>query len=195
MDDRAYREWQALLAQDIVYRIPLRTAVSRKDGTGFDHSLLMNDTWATIDLRVRRLMGDYAWAEDPPSRTRPSSRTSRSNQASSLMRSTSALTSYCFERSAICQCPRSSRRGAKTSCGANRKAAGGLPAARFSLTTPSSPATIYRCLLGLDGTARRSTVQGLSSAFDCISRAVGHRILDATKLQMRSSMTKSETSD
>lgn len=70
MDGGAYREWQALLAKDITYRIPLRTAVSRKDGTGFDGSLLMNDTWATIDVRIRRLTGDYAWAEDPPSRMR-----------------------------------------------------------------------------------------------------------------------------
>lgn len=30
----------------------------------------MNDKCATIDVRIRRLTGDYAWAEDPPSRTR-----------------------------------------------------------------------------------------------------------------------------
>ncbi|MGA2395469.1 MAG: aromatic-ring-hydroxylating dioxygenase subunit beta [Candidatus Lustribacter sp.] len=70
LDGGAYREWQALLSEDITYQIPLRTAVSRKDGTGFDQSLLMNDTWATIDVRIRRLTGDYAWAEDPPSRMR-----------------------------------------------------------------------------------------------------------------------------
>jgi 3-phenylpropionate/cinnamic acid dioxygenase small subunit len=73
LDDTNYSEWlESCLADDLEYRIPIRTTRVRTPGgsefseTGFH----MTDTYATIRTRVNRLLTEHAWAEDPPSRTR-----------------------------------------------------------------------------------------------------------------------------
>lgn len=64
-------EWLALLTDDVQYQMPVR--LTRERGGPPDVSHEMQYFWddrATLELRVRRLRTDFAWAEDPPSRTR-----------------------------------------------------------------------------------------------------------------------------
>ncbi len=71
MDSGRLEEWLALLTDDIQYRMPVRLTRERTSPT--DRSDEMQFFWddrATIELRIRRLRTDFAWAEDPPSRTR-----------------------------------------------------------------------------------------------------------------------------
>lgn len=71
IDNGQFEEWLALLTDDIEYRMPLRLTRERTSPT--DRSEEMQFFWddrATLELRIRRLRTDFAWAEDPPSRTR-----------------------------------------------------------------------------------------------------------------------------
>ncbi len=74
LDGRRFREWYDLLADDLVYRVPLRTNRSRRDmakeETGVDELALFDDNKYTIGQRITRIETGAAWAEDPPSRTR-----------------------------------------------------------------------------------------------------------------------------
>ena len=71
LDDGRLEEWLALITEDVRYRMPVR--LTRERGDAPDRSEEMQAFWddrATLELRVRRLRTDFAWAEDPPSRTR-----------------------------------------------------------------------------------------------------------------------------
>lgn len=71
LDQRRFEEWLALLADDLVYRVPVR--VTRERGPLSDvatEMFHMDETLATLRWRVKRLATEFAWAEDPPSRTR-----------------------------------------------------------------------------------------------------------------------------
>ena len=71
MDNGHLEEWLALLTDDVQYRMPVRLTRERTSPT--DRSTEMQFFWddrGTIELRIRRLRTDFAWAEDPPSRTR-----------------------------------------------------------------------------------------------------------------------------
>jgi 3-phenylpropionate/cinnamic acid dioxygenase small subunit len=72
LDDDRLLDWAELLAEDVLYTIPVRQTVSRKDGRGFDaDSCWIYDDKSAIDFKVDRVMnGDSGFAEDPPSRTR-----------------------------------------------------------------------------------------------------------------------------
>jgi 3-phenylpropionate/cinnamic acid dioxygenase small subunit len=71
LDDNRVDAWLALLADDLVYQVPVRCTRERAQGPGFSHAAFhMNDTRSSMAARVERLAGEYAWAEDPPSRTR-----------------------------------------------------------------------------------------------------------------------------
>jgi 3-phenylpropionate/cinnamic acid dioxygenase small subunit len=72
LDDQRFSEWLGLLTDDIAYQIPTRTTRPRSDlDAQFSKtSFIMIDDFETLQLRVRRLEGEYAFAEDPPSRTR-----------------------------------------------------------------------------------------------------------------------------
>lgn len=74
LDRRRFRDWYDLLADDLEYRVPLRTNRSRRDlareETGVDELALFDDTKHTIGQRIARIETGAAWAEDPPSRTR-----------------------------------------------------------------------------------------------------------------------------
>jgi phthalate 3,4-dioxygenase subunit beta len=71
LDRRRYAEWLELLAEDIVYRMPVRvtTSPSLEDSVleGMDH--FSEDLYA-LRRRVARFATEHAWTEDPPSRTR-----------------------------------------------------------------------------------------------------------------------------
>jgi len=71
LDHNRIDEWFALIAPDVVYRMPVRQTRNRLQGPGFDTTMAhFDEDYATLKIRVRRLSGDSAWAEDPPSRVR-----------------------------------------------------------------------------------------------------------------------------
>ncbi len=71
LDRGEFSEWLELLADDVAYSMPVRLTRERSDKP--DRSELMEhflENRETLELRVKRLSTDFAWAEDPPSRTR-----------------------------------------------------------------------------------------------------------------------------
>lgn len=73
LDSHREEEWLTLLADNFQYKIPVRSTQSR--GAGWDQQFSttafhMNDDKAALGLRVKRLQTGFAFAEDPPSRTR-----------------------------------------------------------------------------------------------------------------------------
>lgn len=72
LDDRRLVEWFALLTDDIDYRIPTRVTRERA-ATASEFSATsyhMIEDWNSLKTRVDRFQSEYAWSEDPPSRTR-----------------------------------------------------------------------------------------------------------------------------
>ncbi|MDN7754855.1 MULTISPECIES: aromatic-ring-hydroxylating dioxygenase subunit beta [Burkholderia] len=73
LDERRYEEWLALLAEDIVYEMPLRVDRLRRDEKRFkveDEIKIFDDNLESLKLRVRRIRSGTAWSEDPRSRSR-----------------------------------------------------------------------------------------------------------------------------
>jgi len=72
LDDGKFRQWvEQMVAKDITYRIPVRITRKRNEGLGFStEAWHMNETWTSLEVRTARLETDFAYAEDPPSRTR-----------------------------------------------------------------------------------------------------------------------------
>lgn len=71
LDERRFRDWLEYLADDIRYEVPVRvTREGLADWELAPTSRIFDDTKDTLEVRVRRLETDFAWAEQPPSRTR-----------------------------------------------------------------------------------------------------------------------------
>jgi 3-phenylpropionate/cinnamic acid dioxygenase small subunit len=71
LDERCEREWLELFTNDAEYVMPVRVNRERGEGYGFsEEAFYFEETRGSLELRVRRLETEYAWAEDPPSRTR-----------------------------------------------------------------------------------------------------------------------------
>ena len=71
LDERHEREWLEMLTDDVKYLMPVRVNRERGEGDGFsDEAFYFEETHGSLELRVRRFETEYAWAEDPPSRTR-----------------------------------------------------------------------------------------------------------------------------
>ena len=86
LDNRQLHQWAELLADDLRYWLPLRSNVypsssksiasldeARQEEREFSepHELaVMDETRDTLLRRIERLDSGFAWAEDPPSRTR-----------------------------------------------------------------------------------------------------------------------------
>lgn len=71
LDHRELQEWLGLLSEDIEYRAPIR--ITREDAVGpyfSDDSFHFKETYGSLKARVDRFQTEYAWSEDPPSRTR-----------------------------------------------------------------------------------------------------------------------------
>ena len=76
LDNRQFREWFKLLADDIRYWMPIRhnplerpgdvTNELSNPGEGF----YFDDDKASLQIRIERVYAKNAWAEMPPSRTR-----------------------------------------------------------------------------------------------------------------------------
>jgi len=71
LDDNRLVEWLKVLEPDISYRAPVRITRERTGGPGFSEtSWHFLEDHESLTTRVLRLETEYAWAEDPPSRTR-----------------------------------------------------------------------------------------------------------------------------
>jgi PAH dioxygenase small subunit len=71
LDERRFRDWLAMFADDARYEVPLR--VTREGDAEWElspRSRIFDDDKRTLEIRIRRLETDFAWAEQPPSRTR-----------------------------------------------------------------------------------------------------------------------------
>ncbi|WGL50784.1 3-phenylpropionate/cinnamic acid dioxygenase subunit beta [Nocardioides sp. BP30] len=75
LDDRKLREWLDLFTEEMVYYMPRRRNVNRKEldreiparGTDLPY---FEDSRKLMEVRIQRLESGTAWAEEPPSRTR-----------------------------------------------------------------------------------------------------------------------------
>ncbi len=71
LDTRRFREWLGLLAEDLVYEMPIRVTrgPEARDEEFSRKGFHMKDSYASMKMRVSRLYTEHAYAEDPPSRT------------------------------------------------------------------------------------------------------------------------------
>jgi 3-phenylpropionate/cinnamic acid dioxygenase small subunit len=71
LDDGRFDEWLELLDEDVSYQMPVRLTRERgeRPDMSFGNQSFLDDR-STLELRIRRLDTEFAWAEDPPSRTR-----------------------------------------------------------------------------------------------------------------------------
>jgi 3-phenylpropionate/cinnamic acid dioxygenase small subunit len=71
LDSNRLDEWLQLLTDDVVYQMPVRMTRERGAPSDVSHDMYyFDETLATLRTRIARLKTDFAWAEDPPSRTR-----------------------------------------------------------------------------------------------------------------------------
>jgi 3-phenylpropionate/cinnamic acid dioxygenase small subunit len=74
LDERRYREWLGLLADDVHYWAPIRRTVTMSDidreFTRQGDMAWFDDDRALLEMRVNKLEAGSAWSEDPPSRSR-----------------------------------------------------------------------------------------------------------------------------
>src|SRR5689334_8778065 len=71
LDNGQFDDWLELLTDDIRYTAPLRLTRER-GGTSSVHSIAPHflEDLGTLRMRIERLKTEFAWAEDPSSRTR-----------------------------------------------------------------------------------------------------------------------------
>jgi 3-phenylpropionate/cinnamic acid dioxygenase small subunit len=71
LDNRRYRDWLALLTDDIVYRMPVRvTAAHSLDDSVLRDMDHFDEDRYSLEKRIERFETEHAFTEDPPSRTR-----------------------------------------------------------------------------------------------------------------------------
>ena len=74
LDERKLEEWLDLFTDDVLYFIPRRKNVLRREAhrevTPLGDLALIEDDRRYLEMRVARLDTGMAWGEDPPSRTR-----------------------------------------------------------------------------------------------------------------------------
>lgn len=71
LEQRRFRDWLAFLAPELTYEMPVR--VTRELGAEWElspNAHVFHDTKRTLEIRIERLETEFAWAEQPPSRTR-----------------------------------------------------------------------------------------------------------------------------
>jgi 3-phenylpropionate/cinnamic acid dioxygenase small subunit len=70
LDARRFSEWIELMAADITYRVPLGPTEDRSAAASLGRLDWFDDDLETLRLRVSRLASEFAYAENPPSKTR-----------------------------------------------------------------------------------------------------------------------------
>lgn len=69
LDERRFRDWFAMLDDEINYQVPIRVARRSFDEECADGGFRILDTKGLIGIRINRLESGADWAETPPSRT------------------------------------------------------------------------------------------------------------------------------
>jgi 3-phenylpropionate/cinnamic acid dioxygenase small subunit len=70
-DNKEDRKWLAMLTDDATYTLPVRVTKEREAGSSLlKEGGFMVDTKSSLEIRVKRNETEYAWAENPPSRTK-----------------------------------------------------------------------------------------------------------------------------
>ena len=74
LDERRFKEWVDLFTDDVLYFMPRRKNVPRREAhrelTALGDLAIFEEDKRYLEMRVARLDTGMAWAEDPPSRTR-----------------------------------------------------------------------------------------------------------------------------
>jgi len=74
LDERKLKEWLDLFTDDVLYFMPRRKNVARREAhrelTPLGDLAILEEDKTYLEMRVARLDTGMAWAEDPPSRTR-----------------------------------------------------------------------------------------------------------------------------
>ena len=71
LDEQKFREWLDCLTDDVEYLMPVRITREPGKGPGFsDRMFHFEEDKYRLTKRVERLETGFAWAENPPSRTR-----------------------------------------------------------------------------------------------------------------------------
>jgi 3-phenylpropionate/cinnamic acid dioxygenase small subunit len=74
LDERKFKEWLDLFTDDVLYFMPRRKNVLRREVhrelTPLGDLAIFEEDKRYLEMRVARLETGMAWAEDPPSRTR-----------------------------------------------------------------------------------------------------------------------------
>ena len=74
LDARRYRDWLALIAEDMHYWMPIRRTVTQAEVamefTKVGDMAFFDDDREMLEMRVKKLEAGSAWSEDPPSRSR-----------------------------------------------------------------------------------------------------------------------------
>jgi 3-phenylpropionate/cinnamic acid dioxygenase small subunit len=74
LDERKFKEWLELFTDDVLYFMPRRKNVLRREAdrelTALGDLAILEEDRRYLEMRVARLDTGMAWAEDPPSRTR-----------------------------------------------------------------------------------------------------------------------------
>jgi 3-phenylpropionate/cinnamic acid dioxygenase small subunit len=74
LDERKFAEWLGLFTDDVLYFMPRRKNVLRRElhreVTQLGDLAILEEDRRYLEMRVARLETGMAWAEDPPSRTR-----------------------------------------------------------------------------------------------------------------------------
>ena len=75
LDERKLKEWLDLFTEDVLYFMPRRKNVPRREAhrelAPLGDLAILEEDRRYLEMRVARLDTGMAWAEDPPSRTRP----------------------------------------------------------------------------------------------------------------------------
>jgi len=71
LDARQFEKWLDLFTDDATYEVPLRVTRESQVPTELsERGRIFWDSKETLAIRIQRLRSEYAWAEQPPSRTR-----------------------------------------------------------------------------------------------------------------------------
>jgi len=74
LDERKFKDWLDLFTEDVLYFMPRRKNVLRRElhreVTPLGDLAILEEDKRYLEMRVARLETGMAWAEDPPSRTR-----------------------------------------------------------------------------------------------------------------------------
>lgn len=70
LDTHRYEEWFGLLSPRLRYRMPVRVTVADGDDDTPEGNGHFDETYASMDVRIRRLMSFTGWSEMPRSRAR-----------------------------------------------------------------------------------------------------------------------------